>query len=219
MPVRPTRSNPLSTRPVYLPKVPAKELQEAAKAAKAAPDDAVRVYVDGDAGGLDVKELAGRLSEALGRQAVVMGDVASALAGRPQTEVRRIVATAANAMAWARVRDVSKEDYRMLPLRSEVDAEEARLRGRSQPSYGGVSHPGGEYGYPYDAAALQEAYRGLLGDEPAVVLTDRRLVTWSGSEWSATPRLMGNPLVLSVSVPSSIEAVFSDPRGVNYSEG
>ncbi|MDI6858557.1 MAG: hypothetical protein QME71_09625 [Dehalococcoidia bacterium] len=219
MPVRPTRSNPLSTRPVYLPKVPAKELQEAAKAAKTAQGDAVRIYIDGDARGLDVERLAGRLSEALGRQAVVMGDIVAALAGRPQTEVRRIVATAANAIAWARVRDVAKEDYRILPMRSEVDAEEARLRGRSQPSYGGVSHPGGEYEYPYDAAALQEAYRGLLGDEAAVVLTDRRLVTWSGSEWSATPRLTGSPLVLSVSDPSSVEAVFSSPGGVNYSEG
>ena len=212
MPVRPTRSNPLSTRPVYLPRVPAKELQEAATAAKSAPGDALRVYVDGKTGALDVEALAGRLSKTLERRTVVMGDVASALAGRPQTEVRRIVATAANAMAWARVRDPSRKEYRVLPLRSEVDAEEARLRGRSQPSYGGVSHPGGAYEYPYDAAALQDAYRSLLGDEAAVVLTDRRMVTWSGAEWSATARLAGNPLVLSLSDASSIEAALSGPE-------
>lgn len=210
MPVRPTRTNPLSTRPVYLPRVPAKELQEAAKAAKAAPDDAVPIYVDGETGGLDLEALAGRLSETLGRQTVVVNDIVAALAGRPQTEVRRMVATAANAIAWARVRDASKEDYRVLPLRSEVDSEEARLRGRSQPSYSGVSHPGGEYEFPYEAAALQEAYRALLGEQAAVVITDRRMITWGGAGWSATARQAGNPFVLSVSGPSSVETVFSD---------
>jgi hypothetical protein len=161
-------------------------------------EGAIHIFVDGEAGPLDVVALARRLEETLGRKTVVMGEVVAALAGRPQTEVRQMVAAAANAMAWARVRDTSRQEYRVLPLRSEVDQEEARLRGRSQPAYEGVSHPKGGYSSFYDAAALQEAYRGLLGDEPAIVLTDRRLASWSSAEWSEISVVAGNPTLLSV---------------------
>lgn len=199
MPVRPKRSNPISTRPVYLPRVPAKELQQAAKAAGAAAG-AVRIFFEADAGDLDVETLAKRLEETLGRRVVLMGEPLSALAGRPQTEVRQRVAAAANAMAWARVRDVSRKDYRVLPLRSEVDQEEATLRARSQPEYKGLSHPRVSPDFLYNAAALQGAYRELLGEETALVVTDRRLAWWSaaGGRWSETELAAGIPTLLSV---------------------
>jgi hypothetical protein len=67
MAVRPKRKDPISTRPIYLPKVPAKELREAAEAGASIEGPCLRIYVDGAPDDLDIEGLAQRLgrSEAL----------------------------------------------------------------------------------------------------------------------------------------------------------
>lgn len=205
MAVRPKRSNPISTQPVYLPRVPAKELQAAAKARSSVGGAAIRIFVDGDLGGFAIGALAERLSQSEGRAAAVGGELVSVLAGRPQTEVRQAVSAVGHRLAWARIRDVTRRDYRVLPLRGEVDEEETSFLARSQPEYAGVSRPAASTGLLYDAAEVQSAYRELLpsgeeGDLMDIVITDRRLVLWDARAkgWTPLTILPGTPFLISM---------------------
>jgi len=207
MAVQPKRTNPTSTRPVYLPRVPAKELQEAAKGMSAAQGAAIRVFADGDLSGFEVGVLAERLSQAEGRVASFEGELVAVLSGRPQTEVRQAVSAAGHRLAWARIRDASKQDYRVLPLRGEADEEEARLRARTQPEYEGVTKPPLTFGLLYDGEEVQAAYHALLGQSElaeavCIVVTDRRLGRWDAEteRWIAQDVLAGSPIVVSVGI-------------------
>jgi hypothetical protein len=130
----------------------------------------------------------------------------SSLLGRPQTEVRDAVAALANRLAWARIRDPDKQNYRSLPLRGEVDGEEARLRARSLPEYEGLTGPPPSPALLYDVAEVQAAYRELLhegkedGADTRIVVTDRRLAHWDADagKWSRLAVLEGAPIVASV---------------------
>ena len=222
MAVRPKRSNPISTRPVYLPRVPAKELQEAAKARSSVGGAAIRIFVDGDLGGFAIGALAERLSQSEGRAAAVGGELVSVLAGRPQTEVRQAVSAVGHRLAWARIRDASKQDYRILPLRGESDEEEARLHARTQPEYEGVDKPPLAAGLLYDGAEVQSTYRELLGESEGaealcIVVTDRRLGRWDAEaqNWSALEVFPGFPVVVFVGDQGAsldVDALLGDIR-------
>jgi len=222
MAVQPKRTNPTSTRPVYLPRVPAKELEEAAKGISAVQGAAFRVFTDGDLSGFEIGALAGRLSQTEGRVASFEGELVAVLAGRPQTEVRQTVSAAGHRLAWARVRDASKQDYRVLPLRGEADEEEARLHARTQPEYEGVAKPPLTFGLLYDGEEVQAAYRALLGEGEragavCIVVTDRRLGRWDAEakRWTAQDVLAGSPIVASAGSegPSpSVDALLEDIR-------
>ena len=222
MAVQPKRTNPTSTRPVYLPRVPAKELQEAAKGKSATQGAAIRVFADGDLSGFEVGVLAERLSQAEGRVASFEGELVAVLAGRPQTDVRQAVSTAGHRLAWARVRDASKQDYRVLPLRGEADEEEARLHARTQPEYEGVAKPPLTFGLLYDSEEVQLAYRALLGDYErteavCIIVTDRRLGRWDAQaeRWMAQDVLAGSPIVVSVGIDKAspnVDALLKEIR-------
>ena len=205
MAVQPKRTNPTSTRPVYLPRVPAKELQEAAKGKSATQGAAIRVFADGDLSGFEVDVLVERPSQTEGRVASFEGELVAVLAGRPQTDVRQAVSTAGHRLAWARVRDASKQAYRVLPLRGEADEEEARLHARTQPEYEGIAKPPLTFGLLYDGEEVQAAYRALLGESErtgavCIIVTDRRLGRWDAEakRWTAQAVIPGSPVVASV---------------------
>jgi len=205
MAVKPKRTNPMSTRPVYLPRVPAKELREAANAGSAVEGAAIRILIDGAIGLHDARVLAERVSDYEERPVTFEGDLVSVLARLPQTEVRQAVAALGHHLAWARIRDVTRQDYRVLPLRGEVDEEETRFLARSQPEYAGVSRPAASTGLLYDAAEVQSAYRELLpsgeeGDLMDIVITDRRLVLWDARAkgWTPLTILPGTPFLVSM---------------------
>lgn len=198
MAVRPKRASPLSTRPVYLPRVAAKELLEAAKGLKSEAA-VVPAFTDGDVPAATVETLLPQLAAAIGQEVEMRGPVVAVLSALPQGEVRQAVSALGNALAWARVKDSSRKDYRTLPLRAEVDEEEARFLARSQPSYEGVAHPIPALPFPYDAYAVQAAFSALLR-EPAVLITSRRLVTWddSAGRWSPIPVVPDAPALVSI---------------------
>lgn len=197
MAVRPKRANPISTRPVYLPRIAAKQLLEAAKGPKT--EAAVRVFIDGEVPAAIADALMPAIAAALGRDAGMQGPVVAVLAGRPQGEVRQAVASLGNELAWARVKTMSTAHYRSLPLRSEVDEEEAVFLARSQPSYEGVSHPLPATAFPYDASALQNAFAAWLA-EPDTLITSRRLVGWDmdARRWVPVNVVSGTPAVISI---------------------
>ncbi len=203
MAVRPKRKNPISTRPIYLPKVPAKELRETAKAGAAKEAPGLRVYVDGSTVDVDIAALAEHLGGAVG------GEVVSSLVGRPQSEVRDVVAALAGRLAWARVRDPEKQEYRMLPLRGEVDHEEARFRARTLPEYEDRETRVPPADALYDGPEVQAAYRDLLasndGGATNVVVTDRRIACWDekAKRWTPAAVLPGIPVLASVSAGES----------------
>jgi hypothetical protein len=210
MAVRPKRKNPVSTRPIYLPRVPAKELRETAKAGAAKGAPGLRVYADGATVEFDIKGLAQRLGGATG------GEVVSSLVGRPQSEVRDAVAALANRLAWARIRDPAKREYRMLPLRGEVDHEEARLRARTLPEYEDRETRVPPADALYDGPEVQAAYRDLLASDDAgttnVVVTGRRIACWdeSAKGWTPAAVLPGIPVLASVGAgegPTDAEAL------------
>ena len=212
MAVRPRRKDPISTRPIYLPRVPARELR-GEQGSPTVGEASLRIYVDGVPPGLDVEDLARRLGVEVGRPSACAGDLASALAGRPQTQVRDAVAAAGHRLAWARVRHPEEREYRVLPLRGEVDQEEARLRGRSQPEYQGLRRPLPPAGLLYDGAEVQAAYRELLAGQSedaavaCVVLTDRQLGRWDeqSKTWTPVSVVSGVPLVASfASAPGGV---------------
>lgn len=198
MAVRPKRASPLSTRPFYLPRVAAKELLEAAKGLTSEAA-AVSVFTDGGAPAATVEALLPQLAAAIGQEVEMRGPVVAVLSALPQGEVRQAVGALGNGLAWARVKDSSSKDYRTLPLRAEVDEEEAGFLARSQPSYEGVAHPLPALPFAYDAYAVQAAFSALLR-EPAVLITSRRLVTWDGSAecWSPIHVVPGTPALVSV---------------------
>ena len=213
MAVRPRRKDPISTRPIYLPRVPARELRGTEQGAATVGEASLRIYLDGAALGPDLEDLARRLGVEVGRPSAFAGDLASALAGRPQTQVRDAVAAAGHRLAWARVRDPEDREYRVLPLRGEVDQEEARLRGRSQPEYEGLRGPSPPAGLLYDGAEVQAAYRELLAGQSedaavtCVVLTDRQLGRWDeqSKTWTSVSVVSGVPLVASfASAPGGV---------------
>jgi hypothetical protein len=156
--------------------VPAKELREVAKAGAAKEGSGLRVYVDGTTVDLDVEGLAQRLGGA------VAGELVSTLVGRPQSEVRDEVAALARRVASARIRDPEKQEHRMLPLRGEVDHEEARFRARTLPEYEDRETHVPPADALYDGAEVQAAYRDLLASDDGgttnVVVTDRRIACW-----------------------------------------
>lgn len=210
MAVRPKRKNPVSTRPIYLPRVPAKELRETAKAAAAKEGPGLRVYVDGATVDFDIKGLAERLGGAVG------GEIVSSLVGRPQSEVRDAVAALGNRLAWARIRDPEKQEYRILPLRGEVDHEEARFRARTLPEYEDRETRVPPAGALYDGPEVQAAYRDLLAPEgdgiTNVVVTDRRIACWDegGKRWLPAVVLPGVPVLASVNAgetPAAADAL------------
>ncbi|OGO52091.1 MAG: hypothetical protein A2148_09645 [Chloroflexi bacterium RBG_16_68_14] len=206
MAVRPRRKDPISTRPVYLPKVPAKELQEVAKARTSAAAPGLRIYTDGAPGDPDIEKLAQLVAQAEAGAAVV-GELLSELAGRPHREVRDTVAALAHGLAWARIRDPAKQDYRVLPLRGEIDQEEARFRARSLPEYPGLQAPSPPVAAMYDASRVQAAYREVLpqgrddGGSTYIVITGRRLGRWDAKagRWTPLAVLPGPPVLVSVS--------------------
>jgi hypothetical protein len=164
-----------------------------AKARTAQGRPGLCIYTDGPTGDLDIEELAQSLGRSQARPVTVGGELVSALIGRPHTEVRDAVAALAHRLAWARVRDPAKQEYRVLPLRGEVDQEEARLRARSLPDYEGIRAPSPPARVLYDGAEVQAAYRELLpqdnddGSSIYVVITDRRLARWDANAGSWTP--------------------------------
>ncbi len=205
MAVRPKRKDPISTRPIYLPKVPAKELRELADVRTSKRGPGLRIYADGAPGDLDIEELAQSLGRSQARPFTVGGELVSALVGRPHTEVRDAVAALAHRLAWARIRDPAKQEYRVLPLHGEVDQEEARLRARSLPAYEGIRAPSPAARVLYDGAEVQAAYRELLpqdnddGSNTYVVITDRRLARWDANagSWTSLTALSGLPVLVS----------------------
>jgi hypothetical protein len=198
--VRPRRANPISTRPIYLARVPAKEAQRLG--AVWSPGE-IRLFLDVsvsiDAGGLVAK-----LSSETSRPLTIVGSITSALAGHPQTELRQTISSLGNRLAWARIRDESKREYRLLPLRGEVDAEEALYKARTQPEYGGVSHPAPAAGPMYDAAAVQAAFADVLNEGTDLVITARQLAAWDSraSRWTAVGAIRGSPAVISTAAAS-----------------
>lgn len=206
MAVRPKRKDPISTRPIYLPKVPAKELQRVAKARTSKGRPCLSIYTDGATGDLDIEGLAQRVGQAAARPVAVEGELVSALVGRPHTEVRDTVAALAHRLAWARIRDPAKQEYRVLPLHGEVDLEEARFRARSLPEYEGLQPPSPSAAVMYDEAEVQAAYRELLpqaqgdGGDTYIVITDRRLAYWdvNAGRWTPLTVLSGVPILVSV---------------------
>jgi hypothetical protein len=195
MAVRPGRANPISTRPIYLARVPSKEAQR--PGAVSSPGE-VRLFLDVCVS-IDASEVVAKLSSDIGLPLIVAGSITSALARYPQTEVRRAISSLGNRLAWARIRDESKRDYRLLPLRGEVDAEEALYKARTQPEYEGVSHPAPTIGAIYDAKAVQAAFADVLSEGTNLVLTGRRLAAWDdrASRWSAIGAIGGSPAVVS----------------------
>jgi hypothetical protein len=216
MAVRPKRKNPVSTRPVYLPRVPARELRETAKAGAAKEDSGLRVYADGTTVDFDIKGLAERLGGS------VAGELVASLAGRPQSEVRDEVAALARRVASARIRDAEKQEYRMLPLRGEVDHEEARFRARTLPEYEDRETHVPPSDALYDGAEVQAAYRDLLASDDGgttnVVVTDRRIACWDEKARSWTPAavLPGTPVLASISAegtPAAPDALAEEIGG------
>ncbi len=207
MAVRPDRKDPISTRPIYLPVVPSKELNELAPRLPKSDAD-LAVYTDLLAQRqLDASEIAAAATVVLGRRAEAGGDFfARILVAMSGTRRREAVAAAANAMAWARVRNLLKETYRAVPLRGEVDYERARLHARLHPEFGegGLSAGGYVVDLLYDAAAVQGIYADLLQKPRAIaasiVVTDRRLVSWDAGagRWQPVSSVVGNPFVLAL---------------------
>lgn len=206
MAVRPKRKDPISTRPVYLPKVPARELQEVARARISTAVPGLRIYTDGAPGDPHIEKLA-QLVARSEQGAAVEGELVSVLAGRPHREVRDTVAALAHGLAWARVRDSAKQEYRVLPLRGEVDGEEARFRARSLPTYSGLPTPSPSAAALYDASQVQAAFREALpherdkGTGTYIVITDRQLGRWDAKagRWTPLAVLPGTPVLVSVS--------------------
>ena len=199
MAVRPERKDALSTRPVYLPRVSLKALEEAARPAADAEGATLRLYAECVAD-IDLTALAKRLSEAGLGDVRFAGGVVGTLFGKPQTQVRETLSVAANRLAWAHIVDASKREYRLLPLRSQVDREEAWLLARSQPAYEGMEHPSSIPDGLYEAAELQAVYRELLGDaaSAAVVVTGRRPARWDAASvrWVEEASLPGAPAIV-----------------------
>ena len=195
MAVRPRRANPISTRPIYLARVPAKEAQR--PGAVSSPGD-IRVFLDADVS-IDADALVSKLNSETKRPLTVAGSITTAFAGHRHTEVRQAISSLGNRLAWARIRDESKQDYRLLPLRGEVDAEEALYEARTQPEYEGVSHPAPTVGAIYDAKAVQAAFADVLNEGTNLVLTGRRLAAWDNraSRWAAVGAIRGSPAVVS----------------------
>lgn len=195
MAVRPRRANPRSTRPIYLARVPAKEAQQ--PGAVSSPGD-IRVFLDADVSIADA--LVAELNSQTERPLTVAGSITSAFAGHRHTEARQAISSLGNKLAWARIRDESKPDYRLLPLRGEVDAEEALYKARTQPEYEGVSHPAPATAPIYDAKAVQAAFAAVLSEGINLVITGRRLAAWDNraSRWAAVGAIRGSPPVVSI---------------------
>jgi hypothetical protein len=195
MAVRPRRANPISTRPVYLARVPAKEVQQ--PGAVSSHGD-IRIFLDAGVS-IDADALVSKLNSETERPLTVAGSITAAFAGHRHTEIRQAISSLGNKLAWARIRDESKQDYRLLPLRSEVDAEEALYKARTQPEYEGVSHPAPTVGALYDAEAVQAAFADILDEGTNLVLTGRPLAAWDNraSRWAAVGAIRGSPAVVS----------------------
>jgi hypothetical protein len=209
MAVRPERKDALSTRPVYLPRVSLKALEEAARQATDAEGASLRLYAE-SAADIDLTALAKRLSEAGLGDVRFAGGVVGALFGKPQTQVRDAISVAANRLAWAHIVDASKREYRLLPLRSQVDREETWLMARSQPAFEGVEHPSSIPDGLYEAAELQAAYRELLSDAAAaVVVTRRRPARWDASSgrWVEEASVPGAPAIVCAAASTVDELV------------
>ncbi len=209
MVVRPKRADPISTRPIYLARLPSKDLPRWA----ATPSSgAIRIFLD-MAVSIDAEALVARLKDETKHPLMVVGSITSALAGRPQTEARQAVSSLANALAWARIRDTSSQQYRVLPLRSEVDAEEALYKAQTQPRYEGVSHPLPTAGSIYDASAVQAAFAGLLNERRDIVITTRQFASWDNraGKWTTVGIVRGSPAVISTATdgddPSLLDAL------------
>jgi len=198
--VRPRRANPISTRPIYLARVPAKEAQRLG--AVWSPGE-IRLFLDVYVS-IDPSGLVAKLSSETSRPLTVVGGITSALAGHPQTELRQTISSLGNRLAWARIRDESHREYRLLPLRGEVDAEEALYKARTQPEYGGVSHPAPAAGPMYDAAAVQAAFADVLNEGTNLVITARQLAAWDSraARWTAVGAIRGSPAVISTAAAS-----------------
>ncbi len=222
MAVRPKRKDPISTRPIYLPKVPARELPRVARPTAPTEGLRVRIYVDGAPADLDVEGLAQALARAQTLPTTVEGELLAALAGRAHSQVRDTVAALAHRLAWARIRDPAKREYRLLPLHGEVDQEEARFRAWSLPQYEGLRAPSPAAAALYDADEVQAAYRELIplegdGDAICIVITDRRLARWdaAANRWTPVRVLPGVPILASVARaegPINLDALVEEIR-------
>jgi hypothetical protein len=198
MVVRPKRTDPISTRPIYVARVASKDLP------RPAPPSSVAIRLFLDAGvSIDVEALVSELrTEKL--PLAIGGGLLGVLAGRPQTEVRQAVSSLANALAWARIRDPLKQDYRMLPLRGEVDAEEALYKAAAQPRYQGASHPAPSAGPLYDGYAVQTAFAELLDGAQNLIVTGRHLALWDeqSKKWMVVGTVRGRPALVSTAQAS-----------------
>lgn len=226
MAVRPARSEVLSTRPIYLPVVPSKELREIAPEGGRRPVStaALALFIDVvPADVVDIEALTAGL-KAQGIDAEPQGDLfAGRLVLMSGTERREVAAAAANALAWARIATASKREYRMLPLRGEIDYESARLHARLHPSFGSGGLEGGRYGGDllYDAGAVQQVYQELLPrawatSRRAVVVTDRALAAWDEGEgaWRRRDVIVGAPGLVSVRKGVTISELVALVRAV-----
>jgi hypothetical protein len=214
--VRPSRSEVLSTRPIYLPIVPSNRLTEIVpeKGKRRLATTGITLFSDVASAELPDIET---LKEALKGEGIIVdshGDFfASRLILMTGTRRREAAAAAANALAWARVRNPSRREYAMLPLRGEIDHEMARLHARLHPGFGSGGLDGGRYGGDllYDAAGVQQVYRDLLPEAwsvagRAVVITDRALAAWDEEEraWRRQHATAGTPGVVAVSAELSL---------------
>src|SRR3990170_1335854 len=213
MAIRPARKNALSTRPVYLPLVPSKALAGVAAGAREAgggpqADRAAAVlYTDlASAQDVNLQKIVGVLDAAAVEE---RGDFfASVLVAMSGTVRREAVAAAANDLAWARIRAPGEREFRMLPLRGEIDNEMARLHASLHPGFGNGGRDGGQYGADilYDGEAVQSVYKDLLGKGRkgpkgrVLVVTDRRLAAWNEAAalWTVSAAVAGAPVVVSI---------------------
>ncbi len=105
MVVRPKRANPISTRPIYLARVPPKTCSS--PDGSPSPDD-IRFFLDADVS-IDVDALVAKMKDRNEASLIVAGNIITALAGRPHTEVRHAMSSLANRLAWGRIRDTTKQ--------------------------------------------------------------------------------------------------------------
>lgn len=215
MALRVRRRNLLSTRPIYLPAVPARALQAPSASyvtAEPLPEEAVatvHIYTEGRLGSPDPDWLARQLYDMKPPLALVVeGEVPVRHLPRARTEARDRIAAAARALAWARLRERGLRRHRVVPLRGEVDEECERLRARVRPHLTGlVRRAAPPPTALYEGAGVQAALRELLAaevltpDRIHIVVTDREIARWNREmrRWVTVPVVSGAPLLVSAS--------------------
>jgi len=169
------------------------------------PAHRVRLYDAGCGREADLAAIASYLSSVRGIEAVAAGTVAAACApevagersrgGEGQALPPRRARTArdlAEALARARVHDLTRRDSFEDPLPAEVRFLERRITGASAAAFGNL----------YDGMAAMSAFRSVLGTagELAIVLWDQILCTWDEGDLRYHARVLvaGSPALVSI---------------------